>query len=140
MSADPSDKLVVQEAEVIDVEVMDDGPAPTGPDGMPDLSEMAQMAPDLIVGFFREMLKARLKRWVVRNAIYGVVLYWLSTEYGWARVAFGIWMFIASFHLAILLYGWYASGKKGAALAKVFSQGGLGGMGGMGGFGGMNQR
>ena len=107
---------------------------------MPDLSQMAQMAPELIVGVFREMLKARLKRWAGRNAIYGVLLCWLSTEYGWAKVAVGIWMFIASFHLAILLYGWYASGKKGAALAKVFSQGGLGGMGGMGGFGGMNSR
>ena len=137
MPSDPSDKPAIQEAEVIDVEVMDDGPAAAGPDGMPDFSQMAQMGPELIVGVFREMLKSRLKRWVVRNAIYGVLLYWLSTEYGWAKVAFGIWSFIAAFHLAILLYGWYASGKKGAALARVFSQGGLGGLGGMGG---MNQR
>lgn len=132
MPADPTDKLAVQEAEVIEVEVMDDVPSSSvAPDGMPDLSQMAQMAPELIVGVFREMLKARMKRWVLRNALYGTVLYWLSTEYSWAKVAFGIWMFIAGFHLAILVYGWYASGKKGATLAKVFSQGGLGGLGGM---------
>jgi hypothetical protein len=142
MPADPTDKpaLTVQEAEVIDVEVMDDGvTAAAGPEGMPDFSQMAQMAPELIVGVFREMLKARLKRWLFRNAIYGSVLYYLAfmEKYGFARVLFGIWLFVASFHLALLLYGWYASGKKGAQLAKVFAQGG---MGGFGGFGGMDQR
>jgi hypothetical protein len=144
MPADPTDKtaLTVQEAEVIDVEVMDEGPAAAAagaPGGMPDFSQMAQMAPELIVGVFREMLKSRLKRWLVRNAIYCTVLYYLAfvEKYGWARVCFGIWLFIASLHLALLLYGWYASGKKGAQLAKVFAQGGMGGLGGLGG---MNQR
>ena len=123
MPSSPSDKpaVITQEAEVIDFEVIEDnGEKMTADSGAPGIEDFAAMGPQMIVQAFRTMLKEKLKRWFIRSLIWGGILGLLSTEHGWARVAFGIWAFIASIHLAFLLYGWYASGKQGAKLAQIF--------------------
>ena len=130
MSSSPADKpaVITQEAETIDFDVVDGDTTQTSAGGMPGLEEFAAMGPEMIVQAFRGMLKEKLKRWFIRSLIWGGVLGLLSTEHGWARVALVIWAFVASIHLAFLLYGWYASGKQGAKLAQIF--GGQMGMGG----------
>jgi hypothetical protein len=124
MSTDPHnpDTPAKQEAEVIDFEVIEDGETATteGTGGMPGMAEFAAMGPQMIVQAFRAMIKEKLKRWFIRSLIWGTVLAFLATDHGWARWAFGIWAFIASAHLAFLLYGWYASGKQGDKLAQIF--------------------
>lgn len=120
MSADQNDKPAVREpeAEAIDFEVMDGGQENAGG---PSLADFAKAGPEMIVEAFRGMLREKLKRWFIRSLIWGTVLLFFAQEHAWARWAFGIWAFIAGIHLAILLYGWYASGKQGAKLAQLFS-------------------
>jgi hypothetical protein len=110
------------DAEVIDLEVVESG-APDGADGSSaaDFAKQLQMAPDLLVRAFREMLKEKFRRWFFRSLIWGGVLGLLATEHTWAQWAFAIWLFIAGAHLAFLVYGWYASGRQGEKLARVFS-------------------
>lgn len=119
MSAEQNDKPAVREpeAEVIDFDVVDDGQEKAAG---PSLADFAQAGPQMLVQAFRAMLKDKLKRWCIRSLIWGGVLGLLATEHKWAEWAFGIWSFIAGIHLAVLLYGWYASGKQGAKLAQIF--------------------
>ena len=121
------------DAEAIDFEVVDDGrgvdhsrSAAEGPEAAFSPEDLAAMAPGMIVKAFRSMLKQKLKRWFIRSLIWCTVLLIFYQDHGWARVAFAIWAFVASVHLAFLLYGWYVSGRQGAKLAQVF--GGVGGM------------
>lgn len=132
MSAEANDRPAAREpeAEALDFEVVDDGRGidhSSAAEPAFSADELAA-APQMIVQVFRGMIKEKLKRWFIRSLIWATILLFLWEEHGWARVVFGIWAFIASVHLAFLLYGWYASGKQGAKLAQVF--GGLGGLGG----------
>ena len=123
MSTDPNDKPAIREpeAEVIDFDVVDDGQgSATGP----SLADFAKAGPEMLVEAFRGMLKEKLKRWFIRSLIWATVLLVFAPDHAWARWAFGIWSFIAGIHLAVLVYGWYASGKQGAKLAQIF--GGMG--------------
>jgi hypothetical protein len=128
MPADANDRPALREAEaeVIDLEVVDDGHGgrhDVPPGGSPE--NLAAMAPGLLVQAFRGLLKEKLKRWAIRSLVWATVLLFLAQEHTWARWVFGIWAFIAGVHLAFLVYGWYASGKQGARLAQLFS--GMGG-------------
>jgi len=120
MSADQNDKPALREpeAEAIDFEVMDDGQEKAA---APSLADFAKAGPEMIVQAFRGMLKEKLKRWLIRSLIWATVLLIFAQEHTWAKWAFGLWSFVAGIHLAILLYGWYASGKQGAKLAQMFS-------------------
>ncbi len=120
MSADQTDKPALREpeAEAIDFEVMDDGQEKPA---APSLADFAKAGPEMIVQAFRGMLKEKLKRWLIRSLIWATVLLFFAQEHTWAKWAFGLWSFVAGIHLAILLYGWYASGKQGAKLAQIFS-------------------
>lgn len=127
MSSESNERLTVKEpepeAEALDFEVVDDGRGQTGSAFSPQ--DIAAMAPDMLVQAFRGVIKEKLKRWAIRSLIWATVLLFFAQEHTWARIAFGIWAFVAGIHLAFLLYGWYASGRQGAKLAQVF--GGLGG-------------
>jgi hypothetical protein len=129
MSAEANDRPAAKEseAEVLDFEVVDDGRGIDHSDGEQGFSpqDMAAMGPEMVVQVFRDMIKEKLKRWFIHSLIWATVLLFFWEEHLLARIAFGIWAFIAGVHLAFLLYGWYASGKQGAKLAQVF--GGLGG-------------
>ena len=119
MPADPNDQPAVREPEavVIDFEVLDDGqekPGGTSP------GDFAQAGPQMLVNAFRAMLKERLKRWFIRSLIWATVLLFFAQEHRWAEWALGVWACVAGIHLALLLYGWYASGKQGAKLAQIF--------------------
>lgn len=87
------------EADLIDVEVVDDGrghgPAGVGADG--------GGPPDLMVAL-GEAAKQRLKRWVFRTALWGGILGLFATEHGWARIALWVWAPFALLSLALNLF------------------------------------
>ena len=108
------------EADLIDVEVVDDGRG-HGPAGGGD---GVGGPPDLMVAL-GEAAKQRLKRWVFRTALWGGILGLFATEHGWARIALWVWAPFALLSLALNLF-LIRLAKRGALKGGGIFFGGLG--------------
>jgi len=98
----------VQEAEVIDVEVVDDGRGRAG-----------EGVEDAVLGAGGAAAQQRLVRWVIRTALWGGVLGLFATEHTWARVALWIWGPIALLSLGFNLFLWRLA-KRGGGMVRGF--------------------
>jgi len=119
MSAERDDPpaLRTREAEVIDLEMMDDD-AGSGEETM-SAQDFLKMGPDMVSQFLRNLMMEKLKKWFIRNLAIFTVLAVLSIEYKWANTIMSIWAFIAGVYLAILLFGWYMGNKQAAKLSQM---------------------
>ena len=87
------------EADLVDVEVVDDGRG-HGPDG----GGAGVGAPPDLMAALGAAAKQRLKRWVFRTALWGGILGLFATEHGWARIALWVWAPFALLSLALNLF------------------------------------
>jgi len=108
----------VQEAEVIDVEVVDDGRGRAG-DGVEDPVMGGGGGVADLMGALQVAAKQRLVRWAVRTAVGGGVLGLFATEHTWARVALWIWVPIALLSLGFNLFLWRLA-KRGRGAVRGF--------------------
>jgi hypothetical protein len=108
----------VQEAEVIDVEVVDDGRGRAG-EGVEDAVLGAGGAAAQLMASLQAAAKQRLVRWVIRTALWGGVLGLFATEHTWARVALWIWGPIALLSLGFNLFLWRLA-KRGGGMVRGF--------------------
>lgn len=108
------------EADLVDVEVVDDGRGHGSAGG----GEGAGGPPDLMVAL-GEAAKQRLKRWIFRTALWGGILGLFATEHGWARIALWVWAPFALLSLALNLF-LIRLAKRGALKGGGIFFGGLG--------------
>jgi hypothetical protein len=125
MSAERDESPVPRprEAQEIDLEMVDDGTGPvsTGvpPGGSASFQDFMKMGPDMVGKVLRNLMMEKLKKWFLRNLVVFTVLSLVSMEFKWVRWILGFWAFIAGIQLAVLVLGWYLSGKQADKLAHL---------------------
>jgi hypothetical protein len=108
------------EADLVDVEVVDDGRG-----NRPSGGGEAMGGPPDLMAALGEAARQRLKRWVFRTALWGGILGLFATEHGWARIALWVWAPFALLSLALNLF-LIRLAKRGALKGGGIFFGGIG--------------